>query len=137
MIGGWESGLTRQPPTPTDPPCTCVRASVLSPQPDNRASPMPDWGQLVAARDGGGGGVGIRHGSLTCVSGWEGRGTLKKFKKNKKIRQPSESLLKSKKQRGRRGEEVKEKDVGNQMLLFLTPSHILYFLTPGWEVTVG
>ncbi len=101
-VGGWESKRQARPDQTASislwPPvwvydcvcvcvfvcvcvCVCVWASVPSPQPDNRAGPAPDWGQLVAAggRRGGRGGevgvVGIRHRCLTCVSGWEGRGT--------------------------------------------------------------
>lgn len=37
----------------------------------------------------------------------------------------------------REEEEDKEKEAGNQRLLSLTPTHILYDLTPGLEVKLG
>lgn len=95
--------------------------SVPSPQPDNRAGPVPDWGQLVAAegREGGGGGrggekrggwvVGIRHRCLTCVSGLGGRGT-----KN----QTALGIANEEQRSSEEVEEDKEKDLGNQRLLF-------------------
>ena len=38
--------------------CVCVRACLSLPLPDNRADPVADWGQLVAAAGGAKGGVG-------------------------------------------------------------------------------
>lgn len=60
MVGGWESKRQARPAQTASisfwPPvwvyvrvCECARVSVPSPQPDNRAGPVPDWGQLVAA----------------------------------------------------------------------------------------
>lgn len=70
MVGGWGVGSQARPDSLQLPPCVCV--SVPSPQSDNRAGPVPDWGQLVAAGGWGPrevGVVGIRHRCLTCVSG--------------------------------------------------------------------
>lgn len=141
--GGWESKRQTRPDcfylplTPCLSLCVFVYVSVRvpSPQPDNRAGSVPDWGQLVAAQGRGRksgreeGVVCIRHHCLTCC--------LEGNREGSKIRWAYESLMKNEKHRGRRWEEDKEKDSGNQRLLFLTPTHILYHLTPGWEVKLG
>lgn len=77
MVGGWESGQTRQPPTPSDPPvCVCEQVSPLPSQTIEQALCLigVSW-WLPGGMGGEWGAVGIRHHSLTCVSGWEGRGT--------------------------------------------------------------
>lgn len=39
--------------------------------------------------------------------------------------------------REERGKEDEGMDLGNHRLFFSTPTHILYYLTPGWEVKLG
>lgn len=118
--------------------CLCVR---------QRESPLPSqtieqalcligvsWWLLRGEdedKKGGGevGVVGIRHHCLTCC--------LDGNREGPKIRWTSESLMKSEKHWGRRWEVDKEKKKDDQRLLFRTPTHILYHLTPGWEVKLG
>lgn len=102
--------------------CVCVP----SPQPDNRAGPMPDWGQLVAAggerwrrRKRGVGEEGIRPHCLTWMSELEAEGP--------NIRQLSESVHRARSRR----------ETWATKGLFLTPTHILYHLTLGWKVKLG
>lgn len=104
------AGQTRHSPSPSDPPSESV--AVLASE-QVSPPPLPShtieqalcligvswWLPRGRSRGGGGGGgvLGIRHRCLTCVSGLREKGP--------KIRQPSESLMKSRgaqKQWGRR-----------------------------------
>ena len=81
--GGGESGVR---PDQTAFVSVCVCVCVSSPESDNRAGPVPDWGQLVAAPGGGRSrsGGGRYQTPLSDLGVWIGRERLaqKKIKKN-------------------------------------------------------